>query len=177
LAETNFADGSLGLELQSLFAEMQSASSAVNPTNILTKLEVDTRIQEDAQEFLLKLLHQLDDSIDGVNSTSKMTTLFEGRVVQVIRCLHVDFEKRRRERFLDLSVDVPSSDGELEDAIAALLLPEQLQDYSTGPHGLQAAERRVAIASLPPLLLVTLKRFAFDASSGGMTKVRVIHSH
>jgi len=163
--------------MQSLFAEMQSAESAVNPANVLTKLEVDTRVQEDAQEFLLKLLHQLDDSIVGVNS-SKITSLFEGRVVQVIRCLNIDFEKRRRERFLDLSVDVPSSDGAaLEDAIAALLLPEQLQDYSAGPHGLQAAERRVAIASLPPLLLVTLKRFAFDPSTGGMTKVRVIHSH
>lgn len=129
---------------------------------------------EDAQEFLLGLLHKIDDSVDKSNRGSMLTDLFRGSSKQVIRALNVDFVKERQQKFLDLSIELNGQSDNLVDAISDLLAPELLeQQYKAGDYGIQDVEKSLELESLPQLMVVTLKRFSFDMNTGVMAKIHL----
>jgi ubiquitin C-terminal hydrolase len=137
---------------------------------------VDVRVQEDAEEFYLRLLSHLDCS----------RPVVEVRLVQSLRCPAANLSRDRDQRFLDLSLHLPppaEGEGEgggssLDSALRLHFAPETLSGdnrYRTPHHGLQDAEKGLSLSRdcpLPPVLAVHLKRFSFDPESGASRKLK-----
>jgi len=184
---SSFKQGSVGHSLQRLFRSMEDSDdlAPLQTTTLAQDLGINPLIQEDAQEFFLKLVNDVDSSVeesaaeydssssDSSSSDSKVSRALAGEMEQFITCTDVSFSKRRSDRFLDLSVDVHSASS-LEDSLKELLAPDVLEGenmYRTPDDGLQHAEKGQVITGTPDVLYVHLKRFAFDATMGAMTKL------
>lgn len=129
---TSFAADSVGEKLSWLFEEMEG-SVCVDTSQVAYSLNLNVGTQEDAQEFLLRLLNEIDSSADNdidtdLNNSGVMSTIFTGITEQIIKCTNVDFTKSRQQRFLDLTVDILGYDsllGALKDMFSK-------PDYLTG---------------------------------------------
>jgi len=179
-----FLQNSVGHHVASLFQHMSNGAGdgAGNPVHLARALGLNVATQEDAQEFMLRLLHEIDDSLlpaaageVGKDATQPPSHVFQGRTEHVIRCTHVDFTKTRTQRFLDLTVDMVGFDR-LEDALADMftrpdMLTGENRYRAAEPHGLQDAEKRVYLTALPQVLCVTLKRFSYDVGTNALKKV------
>lgn len=151
------------------------SESSVNTLEFARKLNVNVAIQEDAQEFFLKLISALDDSSKTAELQNRPSSCLKGELEHVISCTEIPFVKSRRERFFDVSVDV-SDLKNLHESFMKLFEKHELvgpNKYKAGEHGLQNAEMSVRFASLPEVLCVHLKRFSYDMNTDGMTKVVV----
>lgn len=178
ILESSWQKNSIGESMRVLFSRMMDPSaSVVDPIELLKRLNINANIQEDAQEFLLGLLHKLDASLEeegrNSNDSDRITNLFRGKSKQVIRCLDVNFTKERSQDFLDLSVEVSSSSSnDLLSELLESMKPELLDSkYKAGEFGLQTAEKYMQITDMPKVLLITLKRFSFDMDLNAMKKV------
>lgn len=181
LLESSYDQASVAYATQQLFkalVEWSSSSSNEKITrcmkDLVDRLGIDIRIQEDAQEFFLKLINSIDESktTDGL-SNPKIKNLFSGTMVQTIECVNVNFTKKRSQSFLDLSIKVDGNQ-DLLDGIHDLLEPEMLvgeNQYKAGVHGYQDAARRSIIENLPDILFVHLKRFEYDNEAQTLKKI------
>ena len=113
----SYGDSSVGKELHKIFSTMKSAASSnscIN-TKILALLHnINISIQEDAHEYLLKLIEQVDESITITKENSRKYSLSQslgGEFFQSINCSNVNFTKTRINKFLDLSVSVEESNN------------------------------------------------------------------
>ena len=178
---TTFVHSSVGQQVASLFQHMckGAGAGAVDPAHLARVLGLNVATQEDAQEFMLRLLHDIDDSILLVAEQTPRQVLpshvFQGRTEQTIRCIHVDFTKSRTQRFLDLTVDMAGFDR-LEDALVDMftrpdLLMGENRYRAAEPHGLQDAEKRLHLTDLPKVLCITLKRFSYDTNTNALKKL------
>lgn len=159
--------------LTSLFRQLDEKVTA-NAKMLAKVCGVNPWVQEDAQEFLLKLFEKIDnDHIESEQDTESPTKAFAGQMVQYIRCKNVNVTKERRENFYDLSVDIVGA-VDLEHALDNLFTPDVLEgnnQYKTADHGLQDASKGQYISKLPQVLYVHLKRFSYDFTSDKMSKV------
>jgi len=83
------------------------------------------------------------------------------------------FSLARAERFLDVSLEV-AGHADVYAALAAFLAPETLDGankWRAGEHGLCDARKGVRFLALPPVLVLHLKRFAYDARSDTVEKL------
>jgi hypothetical protein len=118
------------------------------------------------------------------------------RTVQHIQCLHVPFNRTKIQRGFDIAVDIEGH-NELTDALRSHFKPEHLtaggssngggNRFRAGEFGMQDAvkshllqkysvdaqggETEMQEAVLPEHLVLQLKRFSYDASTGNMKKV------
>lgn len=170
-------------DLQRIFRLMVDRTDrAVDTRALVDALGINANVQEDAQEFFLRLVNALDDadvgSVRGGGNSSGSSKsagpagVFRGETRQVIRCLDVPYTKTKLQRFLDLSVDVARRDG-LEESIQSLFGDkEEIEGYRPEKdQGPQRAEKSLQLATLPSALCVHLKRFNFDAEAGSVAKI------
>lgn len=162
-------------ELYSLFRNLEEGILG-DTRPLVSLLGVNPNIQEDAQEFLLKIFEILDDSFQSNDSAVEgpPTKSFRGEMIQYITCDDVAYKKERRERFFDISVDVGNGVDTLEEAFDELFTPCELTGenrYRTPDHGLQNAKKGQKISILPDVLYVHLKRFSFNPSTGALEKL------
>jgi ubiquitin C-terminal hydrolase len=170
MLKSSMSTPSFGAELQSLFQELQDfkkQSNDIRPSRLARSLDVNVNIQEDAQEFLLKVLNQLEEEED---DDDKPSNSFKGQMIQRITCKEKHFKKEKENAFYDLSLDV-SGNSNLLDSLAALFASETLDDYKIPEQGRQQVEKVISIRQLPNTLCLHLKRFQFDMESGSMTKI------
>jgi len=197
ILSTKFIDNSIGHSLQVVFQHLlnnnnnnNNNNNIVDPKHLVSKLGIDTRVQEDAQEFLLKLIDKLGESIVSNNDTTTTTStssnntkkgknndiinnILNGELINIIRCVNVDYMKERRQKFIDISVDIDGYNT-LDESLHHLFTPIELNgdnQYKAGEYGMQNAIKTSTIITLPKVLLVHLKRFAFDIDSGNMRKI------
>jgi ubiquitin C-terminal hydrolase len=64
----------------------------------------------------------------------------------------------------------PDSVETIEDALANMCLSDTVTDYSTRPGVRVDAMKQLALEALPPVLILHLKRFSYDAEAGGTIK-------
>jgi ubiquitin carboxyl-terminal hydrolase 7 len=102
-----------------------------------------------------------------------VTKLFEGKTLNYIRCIEVDFESKRYESFLEvqLSVKGMSSIYEALDCYFTEELMDEDNKYDAGDYGKQIANKGIKIMFLPPILMMQLKRFEFDFQRERMDKI------
>jgi ubiquitin carboxyl-terminal hydrolase 7 len=179
IINTTFIEDSIGYSLQSVFKNLKETNrNIVDPRILISKLGVDTRIQEDAQEFLLKLIDKLNDNYDNNNNNNleeknEINNMFNGELINTIKCLNVDYKKERKQKFIDISVDIDGFDT-LDQSLHNLFEPIKLDgqnQYKAGEYGLQDAIKSSKIISSPEILFIHLKRFAFDMETGSMRKI------
>ena len=107
-------------------AEEMEGAGNVDTSLVADALNLNIGTQEDAQEFLLRLLDEIDCSTDSDNGTDQVQPIsnsFRGATEQTIKCTNIDFSKTRQQRFLDLTVDIMGHDN----------LGKALQDMFTKP--------------------------------------------
>lgn len=189
-----FKEGSVGMELQRLFVQMQNASEQVIklpilPRSLAMKLKIDISQQEDAEELMLKILNEVDDSrLDAGLKKDKFSrhqtamqrynikpsAVFDMELQQTITCTNFQhISSTRPLTNFDLSVDIKGIFS-LEHAIEQHFQPELLtgeNQYRCQTHGLQDAQRSLRISKFPRVLALHLKRFSFDPITYAMKKV------
>lgn len=108
-----------------------------------------------------------------VNTTeSPITRIFGGKFRSTLRVPHqkdsIIFEDWRSLR-LDIQRDQVHT---LKDALSCISTPQSVQVTSvTKPGAVLDAKQIVQIETLPPILVLHLKRFLYDANAGGTAKV------
>lgn len=159
ILKTKFKENSVGQELKNLFIDLKEQNENVNTRPLVHILDINIRVQEDAEEFLLNLINKVDDSIflldgniDSENNTDTTTnrdkklpsSSIKFKTEQIIQCIQVDQMKRKQQTNIDLSLDFYGSEN-LTHAISRYFIPELLSgenQYRTALYGLQDAEKR-----------------------------------
>ena len=145
------------------------AQNATAQTRGLTRaLGVSGLQQQDAQEYLRLLVGELcEDAALG----DRVRSCYEGRAENFLEATDDEAErlgerpaKIREEAFLDVSLDVEAEDGTVEGALQRYLEPEILDGENrwASPAGRCAARKGVRFARLPSVIVLHLKRFAYD---------------
>eukprot|EP01039_Chlorochromonas_danica_P008102 gene8099-8937_t len=167
LTATHVKKKTIGLELKSLFQKMTTTTSpSVDPYRLLAAMDIDVTMQEDAEEYLLRLLNAVKESFDNTTLISPPTTVFEFKTLQRMRCVdHIagSCNEQSLDNF-DLSIDLKGCTT-LEEALDRHFSGELLSEenrYHCSKHGLQSAEKTLCIASYPQVFIIHLKRFSFD---------------
>lgn len=165
-----YAEGSTGAELQRIFRDLGNTHirRPVNTVGLARTLGLDVSIQEDSQEFYLKLMNRLKEGL-GSNSMNP-SDVFQGEFTQIIACPEKEFTKFKVQKFKDISADVHGHTS-LSMSLQELFEPEILSGYVVPDHGEQEVEKQIFIRKLPKALCVHLKRFEFDMQQGRMMKI------
>lgn len=149
---------------------------AVDPGNITRNVHKLCRTlrpyqQEDAHEFLRALLSGL--VMEGQNR--KLSALFDGLLESAVTCQTCRYTSLTRDRYMDLSLDIADrSVTDLPQALRNFTKTELLDEDNMVECG-RCKEKRVVskglrLATAPTVLVVQLKRFAFDMY-GRMTRL------
>lgn len=177
IISTDFNSDTPGAELKVLFTRMKSGSKT-DTRPLANTMEVNVAIQEDAEEFLLKLLDSVDNSLAETKKDLWRSKYFTSEIHQSIECVNVNYTKTSTQKYIDLSLDI-NTDSKHTDTVTSALdryfSPELLvgeNQYRAGAsHGLQDAIKSVSFNSLPETLVIHLKRFAYHVETGEMEKV------
>ncbi|KAF4582204.1 ubiquitin C-terminal hydrolase [Ophiocordyceps camponoti-floridani] len=108
----------------------------------------------------------------GSNSSTPVTKIFGGLLRSEFRVPGLK-DSITTEPYQPLQLDIGSPDvRNVIDALRGLTRPERLQGDFNSPRGKDVtATKQVFIESLPPVLILHLKRFQFDAEGHGTIKV------
>ncbi|QPH05440.1 hypothetical protein C2857_003227 [Epichloe festucae Fl1] len=108
----------------------------------------------------------------GSNSSTPITKIFGGLLRSEFRVPGLK-DSITTEPYQPLQLDIGSPDiRNVVDALRGLTRPERLQGDFNSPRGKNvAATKQVFIESLPPVLILHLKRFQFDAEGHGTIKI------
>jgi len=182
--ENNSAVELMPLELQRVFFELQHAEDLVGAAEVGTERLTrsfgwgrrEVLIQQDVQEFARMLCDALQSAFAAFGVSDAVAELFEGRTSSVTRCTRVDFASEKQERFFDLQLQVAGCNS-LHSSLRHFVREEVLRGdnkYNTRDPALgrQEAKRAVRFKALPKVLQMHLKRFEYDAASGGLQKLQ-----
>lgn len=172
---TNFTEKSVGAELQKVFIDLQNSYSIIDLSSLAKSLLLDINVQEDAEEFLLNLIDNVDKSER--NGKHVPSTVLRIIAEQAIKCTHVPFESYKNQSSIDLALTVLGA-SDLHTTLKEHFKHEPLQgntQYRTKDYGLQDAVRSIRLAIVPEVLVVHLKRFSFDTDSLAMRKVNPLY--
>ena len=164
------------LALQRVFYSLQYSPAAVSTSALLLSFgwgQSERNTQYDVQEFNCTLSAKLERKMKGTVAEGTFSRLFEGVMVNYIRCTSVDFASTTEERFLDLQLSVKGLSG-LIDSFNKYTEQEFLvgeNQYEAGKYGKQDAIKGVMFKQLPPVLQLQLKRFEFSHTDQEMTKI------
>ena len=168
---------SIPLALQSLFYRLQVGEGPA-PTKDLTRSfgwdTYDAFLQHDVQELNRVLCEKLEDKMKGTGVEGTIAKLFEGTTHCFVRGVaKKDVNSTRTESFMDLQLDVKGCKDVYAsfDAYTAVETLEGANQYKSDEHGLIDAEKGVLFESLPPVLVLQLKRFEYDYARDAMVKI------
>ncbi|CAI7896819.1 unnamed protein product, partial [Closterium sp. NIES-53] len=126
---------------------------------------VNLREHQDAFEFFNRLYDSLDESMKAQRHSPTLTSIFGGAFAQQIICRGCPHRSEREEPFAAVSVDVKGKRG-LQESLEAFVQGDLLEAdnaYFCGQCGKKVdALKRACIKTLPPTLIIHLKRFDFD---------------
>lgn len=108
----------------------------------------------------------------GSNSSTPITKIFGGLLRSEFRVPGLK-DSITTEPYQPLQLDIGSPDvRNVVDALRGLTRPERMQGDFNSPRGKDVmATKQVFIESLPPVLILHLKRFQFDATANGTIKI------
>ncbi|XP_076161191.1 ubiquitin carboxyl-terminal hydrolase 48 isoform X2 [Ptiloglossa arizonensis] len=161
-------------QLQYIFAMMQFGNRRLlDPMNLAVALSLDTRTQQDAQEFSKLLLCHMEGKLQQTAELKQMLqTLTQGKYSYINCCSKCGTEYPTSTTFYELDLQLAAT---LKEAIEKYLSVEQL----TGPNQYHCvtcndkkdARRFIRLESLPETLNIQLMRFVFHRDSGQKRKL------
>ena len=177
-------EDSIPYQLQLLFGRLQLTKQTSVDTRGLTKsFQWDYRdsfTQHDVQEFCRVLFDAIERSVKGTSQENIINELYQGVLIDYVKCQACGTESQREDKFLDVSLAVKSDvdrvyNDSLEKALDTFVRPEML----TGANQYQCEKcnaKRDAIKGLrfrafPRIFVIQLKRFDLDYRT--MTKKKI----
>jgi len=168
---------SIPLALQRVFWRLQYENDSVD-TKELTKSfgwdTIDSFLQHDVQELCRVLCDNLEMKMENTPALKgTMKYLLEGTVKNYITCMNVDYESSRKESFYDLQLNVKNCTNVYK-SFDQYIEEEVLQGdnkYQAEGFGYQDAKKGSIFLSLPPVLMLHLKRFEYDVQKDAMNKI------
>ncbi|XP_076751475.1 ubiquitin carboxyl-terminal hydrolase 48 [Xylocopa sonorina] len=161
-------------QLQYIFAMMQFGNRRLlDPMNLAVALSLDTRTQQDAQEFSKLLLCHIEGKLQQNSELKQMLQrLTQGKYSYINCCSKCGTEYPTSTTFYELDLQLAAT---LKEAIEKYLSVEQL----TGPNQYHCvtcndkkdARRFIRLESLPETLNIQLMRFVFHRDSGQKRKL------
>ena len=174
------------LQLQKLFAFLmlskQKAIDTVGITKSFGWEGSEVFQQQDVQELTRVLFDALEESFKGTPSENVLDKMYAGEMIDYLRCIDVDYESERSDKFLDLSVAIlpfgqEKACGTLSECIETFLQPEILDGdnkfYAEDFKCKTTALKGLKICSLPKIMSVHLKRFIPDFTSWNVSMKKV----
>lgn len=166
---------SIPYQLQLLFGRLQLGKSRYVETTGLTKSfqwdSHDSFEQHDVQEFCRVLFDAIETSVIGTAQEKMISSLYEGTMVDYVRCQTCGYESQREDKFMDLSLTVRNDfdkvyNESVEKAIENYCNEEQLtggnQYFCQQCNAKRDASKGLKLKSLPHILMLQLKRFDLD---------------
>eukprot|EP00981_Chlorochromonas_danica_P009769 scaffold2815_cov180-Ochromonas_danica.AAC.4 len=129
--------------------------------------------QQDVQELTRVLFDALEETFRGTEFEHVIDDLYAGELVDYLRCIDVDYQTERKDKFLDFSLAiVPFGSNvamhSLHECIEMFLRPEILDgdnQYFCESVGKKVdAIKGLKFNKLPKIMCVQLKRFVYDFS-------------
>lgn len=166
-------------ELQKLFVRMHATNNRyVDPEELVDALKLDTRVQQDAQEFYKLFVSHIEERFKAEASSpvaSLVEDHFQGQYSYITTCKSCGTSSRRPNSFTELELSIEKH-STIEDCLAAFVAEEELtganQYHCATCDAKRDATRRIAIERLPPVLNLQLLRFQFDLATLAKKKVR-----
>lgn len=162
-------------QLQKLFLNLQtSAKSSVETTDLTRSFGWDSTEawqQHDIQELCRVMFDALEHKFKNTKQANLISTLYEGKMNDYVKCLECNTEKTREDTFLDIPLPVrpfgsSSAYGSIEEALRAFVQPETLDgnnQYLCEKCKKKCdAHKGLHFKSFPYILTLHLKRFDFD---------------
>ena len=140
---------------------------------IVNYLSINPGVQEDAQEFYLRLINTLssDSKTTSIPEKSSIIDLFLGHSENYIDCRDVPVLRRKIQRFKDISLSVQPT---LHASLIHYLRPDLLDGdskYQTEEYGKQIAYKGTKLIHLPRVLVFQINRFTYDLEMSSRYKV------
>ena len=180
------------LQLQKLFGLLHLSQQPAISTVALTRSfgwdSNEVFQQQDVQELNRKLFEALEEAFKDTEEAKVIDELFSGELIGIkigdsyqlahfsvdyIKCMDVDHESEKRDKFLDFSLAIKPYDSDiimhsLSECIESYLKPELLEGDNMV--WVESVGRKVPaikglkIGKLPNIMSIHLKRFVFDFS-------------
>lgn len=169
----------LSYALQKVFYELQFSPTVVKTKKLTESFGWDTTdafTQHDVQELKLILCDELAEKMKKIapNRPNTLSTLFQGKLLNYIECVNVEYKSTREEHFSDLSLNVRGCRNIYEsfEKYREVEMMEGDNKYrADGFEELQDAKKGVKFLQLPPVLQLHLKRFEYDFERYAMVKI------
>ncbi|XP_077212938.1 ubiquitin-specific protease 16 [Tasmannia lanceolata] len=165
-------------EFESLVLKSKEGKSPLSPIGILSQIQsigcnLGHGREEDAHEFLRYAIDKMqsvclkEGGVNAVGPLAEETTLiqliFGGYLRSKIKCMKCLGKSERRERMMDLTVEIDGDIGTLEEALAQFTATEILDGdnkYQCGRcKSYEKAKKKLTVLEAPNVLTIALKRF------------------
>jgi ubiquitin carboxyl-terminal hydrolase 7 len=165
--------------LQRVFYDLQYCPTVVKTKRLTDSFgwdNADAFTQHDVQELNRILCDALEEKMkrEGIDGENTIQRLFEGKMLNYIRCIHVPYESSHMETFYDLSLNVRGCADiyeSFEKYTEVEIMDGDNKYRAEGYQELQAAKKGSVFISLPPVLQLHLKRFEYDFARDMMVKI------
>ncbi|KAL8476267.1 hypothetical protein ACS0TY_028802 [Phlomoides rotata] len=165
-------------KFERLIQKGQETNSPVSPVGLLSQIQPIGR-EEDAHEFLRNVVDKMQSTcleeagVSGsfAEDSTLMGLTFGGYLRSKIKCMKCSGRSERRDRMLDLTVEIDGNIHKLEEALTQFTKSETLggdDKYKCNRcKSYEKAKKRLTILEAPNILTIVLKRFR----SGNMEKL------
>ncbi|XP_058457623.1 ubiquitin carboxyl-terminal hydrolase 47 [Malaya genurostris] len=166
---------SIPYQLQKLFIHLQtSPKSAVETTDLTRSFGWDSADgwqQHDIQELCRVMFDALEQKFKNTKQADLINRLYEGKMIDYVKCLECNTDKQREDKFLDIPLPVRPfgsnlSYASIEEAMRAFVTPEILdgnnQYHCETCNKKCDAHKGLKFTKFPYILTLHLKRFDFD---------------
>ena len=167
---------SIVLSLQRLFYDLiynHSPASTKNLINSFGWSQEQIQIQHDVQEFNVLLSEVMEEKMKKTPVEGTFSRLFEGKYLNYIKCINIDFHSEKMEKFYDLQLTIKGYKDiyqSLDDYIKEEILDND-NKYDTEKYGKQKAKKRIKFLNFPPVLILQLKRIEYNSRKEIMVKI------
>ncbi|CAL1686058.1 unnamed protein product [Lasius platythorax] len=166
---------SIPYQLQKLFLNLQTSTKSAVETTSLTKSfgwdSTEAWQQHDIQELCRVMFDALEQKFKNTEQADLINRLYEGKMIDYVKCLECGTEKSREDTFLDIPLPVRPFGSNIaynsvEEAIRAFVQYETLE--GTNQYHCEKCNKKcdahkgLKFTKFPYLLTLHLKRFDFD---------------
>ncbi|CRK93812.1 CLUMA_CG007339, isoform A [Clunio marinus] len=166
---------SIPFQLQKLFVNLQTSNKLAVETTDLTKSfgwdSTEAWQQHDIQELCRVMFDALEQKFKNTKQADLINCLYEGKMIDYVKCLECETEKSREDTFLDIPLPVRPFGSSVayesvEEALKAFVQPETLdgnnQYFCEKCNKKCDAHKGLKFKKFPYILTLHLKRFDFD---------------